>query len=66
MQTLHYNKSTFSTMEHIKGGGLGMGVPTSSLISEIFLQHTEQTKIINTLIIYYLPQIVFFFYILRT
>lgn len=40
-------------------GGLGMDAPTSSLIFEIFHQHTEHTKIKNILIKYYLPQSVF-------
>ena len=57
----HYIKTKVLSVQWntLKGGGLRMGAPTSSLISEIFLQYTEHTKIINILIIYYLPQSVF-------
>jgi hypothetical protein len=49
----HYIKAKVLSVQHNtlkgRGGGLRMGAPTSPLISEIFLQYTEQTKIINIL-----------------
>jgi hypothetical protein len=43
------NYFKFQDKTYIQKKGLAMGAPTSSFLSEIFLQHIENTKIVNIL-----------------
>jgi hypothetical protein len=44
------NYFQFQNTTHIQSEGLAMGAPTSSVLSEIYLQHLENFKIVNLLI----------------
>jgi hypothetical protein len=46
---LEQNYFKFQNQCYIQKTGLAMGAPTSAILSEIYLQHVEHTKIINIL-----------------
>jgi hypothetical protein len=47
---LDQNYFQFHGKTYIQSEGLAMGAPTSSVLSEIYLQHLENTEIYNLLI----------------
>jgi hypothetical protein len=47
---LKQNSFSFQNTTYIQKQGLGMGAPTSSILSEIFLQYMEHTKLVDILI----------------
>jgi hypothetical protein len=47
---IQQNCFRYRDMAHIQNEGFAMGAPTSSLLSEIYLQHIENTKIANILL----------------
>jgi hypothetical protein len=46
---LKQNSFSFQNTTYIQKQGLGMGAPTSSILSEIFLQYMEHTKLVDIL-----------------
>jgi hypothetical protein len=42
-----YSYFQYRDLQYIQKGGLGMGAPTSSIFSEIYLKYLENTKTFN-------------------